>query len=361
MTKIKFKQKPMLNKKLLSIIAMVALIFSSSLVDWVNAASIISASDRLSDSDVSVTNVTHTIAFRPLQNLALNDYFQVTLPAEFGTIANATQVTCPGALSASVPGAPSRIAKCTSDAGTFIAATTTITITGVTNPAVAGSYTIAIASYNSGGTLKENVNVMVAIVPSVSVTANVPSTLNFVISPLSTSTAVNGATTTAAAATTSINFGSLQVGTSSIMGHSLHVTTNASYGFKVTVEQDQSLTSNTGSTIDSFQIGTPPGSPIAWTAPTGVLDSKNTYGHMGFTIDDDTLSSGNPYNVGVTGDRWMGFTGSSTQEIMYHNGPADGSTQSKGLARVAYRIQITALQEAGDYSNTLTYVATPTY
>ena len=49
------------------------------------------------------------------------------------------------------------------------------------------------------------------------------------------------------------------------------------------------------------------------------------------------------------------------QEVMYHGGPADGSMQDKGSVEVAYRIQITALQEAGDYTNTLTYVATPTY
>jgi hypothetical protein len=344
------------SKKLISIIAIASLVLSTSLSSSVKAASIVAASDRLSDSDLSVT-ATHNITFTPNLTLALNEYFEVNLPSAFGTIAGSGNLTCPGSLTASVIGAPSRQARCTASSGTYNAATTTMTITGVTNPVSAGSYSISISSFTSGGVVKEGINVVVAIISSVSVSANVPSSLTFAIVPLATSTVVNGATTTAASATTSIGFGNLQVGTSSIMGQQLQVTTNANYGFKVTVEQDQNLTSNSGSTIDAFQLGTPPGTPIAWTSPTGVLDSLNTYGHMGFTTDDTSLSGGNPYGSGM----WMGFTGATTQEIMYHNGPADGSTQSKGMAKVAYRVQITALQEAGDYANTLTYVATPTY
>jgi hypothetical protein len=48
-------------------------------------------------------------------------------------------------------------------------------------------------------------------------------------------------------------------------------------------------------------------------------------------------------------------------EVMYNGSPSDGSTQNVGLAKVAYRVQISALQEAGDYTNTLTYTVTPTY
>jgi hypothetical protein len=46
---------------------------------------------------------------------------------------------------------------------------------------------------------------------------------------------------------------------------------------------------------------------------------------------------------------------------MYHNGPSDGLTADIGTTTVAYTVGITALQEAGDYSNTLTYICTPTY
>lgn len=343
------------TKKLFSIIVMLSLVLSTSLVSGANAASLTLAQDRLSDSDLSIP-ATHVVAFTTHFALASNDYFEVTLPVGFGNMTDGTWVSCPGSMTPSVPGQPSRVARCTATGAVVPGAYTMSIVKTVTNPAVTGSYSVGITSYVSAA-LKESVNVMVAIVSSINVTANVPSSLVFNIVPLATSSVVNGATTTGASATTSLGFGSLQIGTSSVLGQQLQVTTNANYGFKVTVEQDQNLTSQSGATIDSFQNNTPPGSPVIWTAPTGTLDATTTYGHMGFTTDDISLSAGNPYG----GDKWMGFAGSTTQEVMYHTGPADGSTQSKGSVKVAYQIQITGLQEAGDYINTLTYVATPTY
>jgi hypothetical protein len=46
---------------------------------------------------------------------------------------------------------------------------------------------------------------------------------------------------------------------------------------------------------------------------------------------------------------------------MYSSGPADSLTDDIGSTSVAYSLEISALQESGDYSNTLTYVCTPTY
>jgi hypothetical protein len=52
----------------------------------------------------------------------------------------------------------------------------------------------------------------------------------------------------------------------------------------------------------------------------------------------------------------------SPVEVFKHNGPADGTTQDIGKARVGYKVEISALQEAGsDYTATLTYVATPVF
>jgi hypothetical protein len=46
---------------------------------------------------------------------------------------------------------------------------------------------------------------------------------------------------------------------------------------------------------------------------------------------------------------------------MYNNGPADGSSANSGKVQVAYGVQISTLQAAGDYTNTLTYTATPSF
>jgi hypothetical protein len=63
------------------------------------------------------------------------------------------------------------------------------------------------------------------------------------------------------------------------------------------------------------------------------------------------------------------FTGSlyagnidQPRQVFSHNGPSNGVAQDKGVAHVLYSVQIGSLQEAGnDYTNTLTYVATPTF
>lgn len=349
------------TKKLLSIIAIIVLVLTTSVVSPARAVSFTLAADRISDSDVSATNVTHNITLTTHLPLAQNEYVDITFPVALGSIVAHANVTCSGTLIGTRQAA--QIARCTNPlVGAFAPGAVTVTVTGMTNTASPGSQSVSIISYNAGGgTIYESATVMVAIINSVTMSANVPSSLTFAIAGLGTSTAINSATTTGSSTPTQINFGSLVASTtySSVMGQQLNVTTNANFGFRVTVEQDQNMVSLSGATIDSFANNSAPVSPIAWTAPTGTLDATTTYGHMGFTTSDATMSSTTP-NLYV-GDKWMGFTGTGTQEVMYHNGPADGSTQDKGSVKIAYRIQITALQESGDYTNSLTYVATPTY
>lgn len=316
------------------------------------AASITSAYDRLSDSNPTSV-ATHNITFTTATTTEPTDYIEVTL-ADFSDIPADGNITCPAGFTGTKQAA--KVARCTKGAGSLAAGTSTIVISGLINP-TQNSYHIIIDDKKAGGALKESVDLLVAIIDHVTLKANVPSAFTFVISPLDAGVGVNGATTTKTSATTTLDFGNLEVGTTSIMGQELKVTTNSNYGYKVTVEQNQDLTSNSGSNIDSFDEGTAPGAPKAWEAPVPVLDSKNTYGHMGFTTEDASLSTGDTYGSAL----FMGFTATNTQEVMFHNGTADGLTENKGETKVAYQIEISALQEAGDYTNILTYIATPTF
>lgn len=339
------------KKKLVAILSIASLLMSGTLINPAKAASLSNASDTLSTSNLN-TSATHTVKFNTNQALSVGDYFQVVLPADFGDVLQAN-ISCPAGTNPTAQN--TETARCTATAG-IATGTITISISGVTNPSYAGSQTIIAGSYASGGSAKETANLMVAIIDSVVMNASVPSTLNFVVAPVASGTSINGIVTTNESATTSVNFGTLAVGNSAVMGQELKVTTNATYGYSVTVQQNQALTNAAGATIDSFDNGVVPGAPIAWNNPTGTLGSTATYGHMGFTTDDADLSVRD-----FTSSKWFGFSGTSPVEVMYNNGPADGSTQSKGLAKVAYRLHITALQEAGDYTNTLTYIATPSY
>lgn len=340
------------KKKLVAILSIASLLMSGGFIDVARAASLAHASDTLSNSNPNTAS-NHTIKFDISQAMAANDYFQVVLPAGFGNIAT-TSIACPASTTRSTPDISTVICTATT---TIATGTMTINLTGITNPVAVGSKTIAVGSYAFGGAVKESSNVMVAIVNNVTMNASVPSTLSFAISGVaSTAPAVNGSNLTGDSSTTTVNFGTLQVGTSSVLGQQLEVTTNATYGYSVTVQENSVLTNAAGATIDSFASGTPPANPIAWLNPEGTLGATSTYGHMAFTTNDASLSARD-----FTGGKWFGFTGATPVEVMYHNGPANGTTQNIGLATVAYRVYITALQEAGDYTNTLTYVATPTY
>jgi hypothetical protein len=227
----------------------------------------------------------------------------------------------------------------------------------VTNPGVIDSYEFLIELDNAG---EDSGRTRVAIVDYVEVTAIVETTFEFVVDGLATSTSVNGESTTGSTTPTLIPFGVLEADTEYTLGQELTVQTNARNGFVVTVQQDGNLRSSTGADIDGFTNGTYVNTPVAWAAPSDVLLNENTWGHWGITSNDANLNS-NEFNVGTGGDRWVAAS-TTPREIFSHNGPSDGTTQDAGLAQVAYKVEITPLQEAGDdYTTTLMYIATPTF
>jgi len=336
------------------VFSLLAVYFQLNVISRVEAASLTNAKVTLSDSDLSAT-ATSTVQFTIGVALYENEYAQVVYPSQFSL--TGASVTCPSNMTASSTG---QIVECVVDAGQTIATSSALTITmkNVVNPSSAGSYTINIYTRESDGTEKESSNVKVYIIDDVTVTASVDASLTFTVSGVDSGTVINGVTTTGSSTATSLAFGTLNTSASSTLGQQLTVSTNATNGYVVTVQQDQELTSAAGANINSFNNspdGTGSTTPVAWEAPRGELDNTYTYGHMGLTTDDS--DSG----LGFDGSKYAGLNSTDPMTIMKHNGPADGSTQNKGLAKVAYTIEITDLQEAGDYQNTLTYICTPTY
>jgi len=321
----------------------------------VRAASLESAKDTISDSDLGAT-ANHTIEFDMATQLEQNDYVRVIFDALFN-LSTATG-TCPTNTTLSTS---TTYIQCTVNAGLTLASTSLQTITGVgiVNPGVAGSYDVTITTYNDAGPVEiESAGVKVYILEDVTVSATVNASLTFAVGELgpdSGTSIVNGIPVTASSSSTTLPFGTLDSSASTTLGHSLAVSTNATDGFSVTVIMDQELTSAAGATIDSFSNGVIPVAPTSWAIPSGTLDAIGTYGHMGVTTDDSDLAA--TFDNGL----FDGISTTTPLEVMSHNGPADGSTVDKGLANVAYSIEITDLQESGDYTAALTYVCTPTY
>ncbi len=369
----------------------VAFVLILSLLLWVTgaplyfshnarAANLNLVSDTLTDSDLGVTSG-HTIAFTnesQFNGLGGQDTLRVTLDpdgsnfqitdldvADFWATTGLTVVSACGGGSGEFTLATTTerfiLSLC---AGKTVATSTPISLvisatsSVITNPNSVNSYRIAVEHLEAGSAVLDSGDTRVAIIDDVVVTAAVATSFTFTISGVPAGVLVNGVTTSTTTATTTIGFGVLPTAanSSTTAAQRLNVSTNAVNGFTVTVKQDQDLTSSANNTINVFQDGLGTAAPAAWVAPANTLGSTDTYGHFGLTSDDDINTS--EYGTAL----FVGNFATTARAVFHHNGPSDGTTANIGSTTVAYRIAIGSLQEAGnDYTNTLTYVATPIF
>ncbi len=373
-----------LARKLLSILAIAALVWATGFplsLKNANAASFTNVSDTLTDSDLGVRSG-HTINFTV--QTALNDLGGAdTIFVDFDPTGDNFQINNLEAADFVSESGLSVVATCTAGPGEFTLSTTTeaftlticandviatstaislpiATTSNIVNPSSAQSYVVRVESRNQGSasSVLDQADTRVAIIDDVVVTAAVATSFTFTIAGLPNGTDVNGITTSTTTSATAIAFGFLDptVNASTTAGQRLTVATNAANGFTVTIRQDQNLTSATGADIDPFANGNGNSTPGPWSYPAGTLGSENTYGHFGITSEDDL----NTDEFGTA--LFVGNFATTSRAVFHHNGPSDGTTANIGTTDIGFRIAITSLQEAGtDYTNTLTYVATPVF
>jgi hypothetical protein len=334
------------NRSVLVAIVIFSMMAMYGFVPTVKAASMDSAKDTLSTSDLNV-DATHTVTFKTGSPLAEDDYIRVAFAAEFGD-ADAATVGCPAGTTQGATNVD--WVECVVG-GAGLSGTSTITIAGVHNPLVANSYSVTITSYDDLDAEIESSEMKVYIISDVTVTAHVAASLTFGITAATTTQTVNGVAITGDSTATEIDYGTIQTGPGNkkTMAQTLTVSTNAAAGFVVTVQQDHNLVSPSGADIDSYSAGV----KAAWADPAGTLaGGESTWGHMAVTSDDSDIFAAQQYE---------GLNGTAAMPVMQHGGASDGQTAGVGKVLVGYTVGITDLQEAGDYSNKLTYVCTPTF
>lgn len=345
-------------------------------IHFVEAANVTTYSDTLSDSAPGVVS-DHTITFTTptgitngstivldfsdgpfvLGSVNFTDIDVASTTGDFSVAADCTGAEEVGADFGSWP--TLTLTFCSTDGG-FIDAngTTTIEIgtnatfgtpgdAQLTNPA-AGSYQIPLTAGAS-----DVGETRVAIVPTVTVTASVDTLFTFTVAGVAGNQTVNGTTTGATTTSVLIPFGELDANVASTAAQDLTVVTNARNGFVVTVVADGQLSSTNGADIDGFANGNFTTSPTAWSSPTAVVGSEETYGHWGITSDDTDYFAATETYVSAS---------TTPVSVFAHTGPTDGATTGQGTTRVGYTAEISALQEAADdYQAILTYIATPVF
>lgn len=228
----------------------------------------------------------------------------------------------------------------------------------VTNHSSTGSYEVTVETpVDSGST-------QIVLLDDVTVSAQVDTVFTFSVSGFTTQSgiAVNGTSTTATSTATAIPFGTLSASRIVTAAQRLNVSTNAGSGFVVTVQHDGDLRSATGADINGFADGSYTNTPSNWASPSAEVGTTTTYGHMGLTSSDD-LNGDEFVGCGqaATGGCWVSAS-TTPRQVFEHNGVADGLTADIGSTTVGYQVEISALQEAADdYENVLTYIATPTF
>ncbi len=353
------------------------------------AANIVVVSDLLTDSAPNASS-SHTIVFTtptgvvnggyieieftdgPFINGAV-DHTDVDIASTTGDFTVAANCGAADEVSAVFTAGPTlTLTFCPGDGGYLSAgATTTIEIgtnatadvagdQQLTNPGTIRSYEINIDANNvdSGAT-------RVAVVDTVTVTAQVDTSFDFTVSGLATSTVINGTSTSGSSTAIALPFGQLTEGEIKTLGQRLNVQTNARNGFVVTVEQDQNILSSTGADIDGFADGSynndPTGAAGDWASPIPSISEEDTWGHWGLTSADD-LNGGEFQSCNTPANGCWVAASTTPRQIFHHDGPADNATANIGSTTIGYQIEISALQEAADdYITTLTYIATPTF
>jgi len=367
--KQKFKKRIAISVIISMLMAMYTFLPAPKTANAVDALA--NSSWLISDSDF-LQVATSTFSFTTATSTAVNGFIRFTFPAGFTGISN-VNVDCDNGDVNFAASSTGQVVDCVRSNSTQAAGNLTMEITGVTNPSDQANdyYVVLIEHYRAGAASlpNERVQVMTHLIDDVWMTARVDATLKFTVTGTTTGAFVNGIECSNTSTATATPFGTLQPNATSTVCQQLNVTTNASQGFTVTVEQDQEMTSDGNDNINSFNNSpdnTGSTTAQAWVAPSGILDSDHTYGHMGLTSNDTDLNSLGGYNDFYNGGtaNFAGLNNSQPMPIYHHDGPADGdtfATQDKGKIMVLYQAEINALQQAGDYESTLTYIATPIY
>ena len=214
---------------------------------------------------------------------------------------------------------------------------------GITNPNTDDTFFATVDTYTNGDCSTgptDNVVVAFATKDGTPVSLTVDPSLTFTCTGVA-SGSVNGETITHSSTGTSIDYlNDVTSAQEGVSAHDLSVTTNASGGWTVYIQQTGPLQSSGGDTITAHT-----GTNLS---PTAM--SNGTEG-WGYTTEDTTLSAIGDGANRFGANEFAGFT-TSAEEVV---------TDDAGNTRVGHRADIAATTEAGTYTTTIVYTVVATF
>ncbi len=236
----------------------------------------------------------------------------------------------------------------------------------VTNPSVTGtSMGITVgADVNNGngfgvdfGVYSSQGSSNVIFNDATTLSATVNTAVSFTVTGVNASTLVGNEFTDVATTPTTCAFGTLVPNVPKICAHQIDIATNSPNGYYVYVVQTANMANGSGDDINQFQNGTRTDDTAAttWTAPQGIQATSSTHGHLGYSSDDtDVFGFGNDYYAGIPNldDNDVTTTGLALSAAA----ATQGDTQY-----INYQIEVSPVQPAGTYTNTVIYLVTARY
>lgn len=172
------------------------------------------------------------------------------------------------------------------------------------------------------------------------------SSLVFSLSGLPVSTFTESIETDVTSTASGVAFGSLPFDTEYEAAHRLSINTNATEGYQMLMYVDQNLVNSYGASIPVV-TGTN-AAPLGWSSGC----SASATGCVGYHAGDDLLQAGSA-RFGPD-DSYAAFS-TTPQEVMYSSVPANESHD------IVYKIKVGQEQPAGDYQETITFIAVPVF
>lgn len=360
------------RKKFLGLF-LICLLVTLSFVSYLKparAGGLTSASVRLSDSrpDAAATSVTYTAGWTFPGTATVMKCFTVRFAT---TATGSTEPTGMNTTSATkaITGTALTNANWTLDSATdgvlkFTYATgatptegqtAIVTMGSITNPTSVGNNYAIIKTYDDTSCTDDQTHRIDTVVTVFTVTAGqalsveVDPSLTFAVAGLANGVAIgNGATTTvniSGAASGTIPMGNVNATTNPIVGQSLTVTTNAENGYTVYASYSGTLEDTNSNTIADHTgtNGSPATFPAAGTSA------------FGYQSGSTSLSTGGGGATRFSSNKWAKF------ETWGYEVARSATKASAEATNIGIQVGVSGTQEAGTYSTTITYVATPTY
>lgn len=370
-----------------------------------NLTSALSSALLEDDPVISTQSAIHTVTFTTASAVT-NGLIRIRIPSatsnyndslpdqtgfDFNSISSSS-ITCPsdsGSLDFVTPTASySGQNGCTSGYSCFecrfsgpLPATTAYSIiigdttTKLINPAPASGHTQGTADRYSTlidikNDLSESIDSIitkVAVIESVLVSATIDSTLTFSVAGQEISETHCGQTTDVTTTYSTVPFGTLSSLTFYDAAQTLTVSTNADGGYAVTIEEDDQM-SKDGGTTEIPDTGADDNTAthiVKANWDTATATNSGSYG-LGYSLANVSGTDAN-----FTYNQWQTYltkqlpctsvagtcgTQDTAQTVMTNSGPV-----SANQIDVCYRINVSGTQESGYYWNKVMYIATPVF